>query len=120
MRGMPDPPRASKHEVSAEALQSWIWNCVAAGWDPSQLSVERWSHDDNQMAMQHGWMISQPPNSAHVDLFSLRTNTTPAQVMTLLVKLAPIDPLAARAVAMLTAQRLKYPDIKFAYAKGIE
>ena len=65
--------------------------------------------------MQHGWMISQPPSSEHLDLFSLKRGVTPAQIMQEIVSLAPIHPVCARAVIVLTAQKLKYPNIKFAF-----
>ena len=31
----PKPPiEAPDHAVNAETLQKWLWQCVAAGWDP--------------------------------------------------------------------------------------
>lgn len=75
----------------------------------------RWSHDDNIEAMQLGWMISQPPGSEHLDLFSLKQGIKPAQLMQQIVSLAPIHPVCARAVIALSAQKLKYPNIKFAF-----
>lgn len=117
MRPMPIPPRteALEHEAAVAALQRWLWACVAAGWDPTSPTSGRWSHDDNMEAMQHGWMISQPPSSEHLDLFSLKRDVKPAQIMQEIVSLAPIHPVCARAVITLTAQKLKYPNIKFAF-----
>ena len=117
MRPMPIPPRteALKHEAAVAALQRWLWACVAAGWDPTSPTNGRWSHEDNMEAMQHGWMISQPPSSEHLDLFSLKRYVKPAQIMQEIVSLAPIYPVCARAVITLTAQKLKYPNIEFAF-----
>lgn len=117
MRTMPNSPRMEDldHEVAVAALQRWLWACVAAGWDPTNPASGRWSHDDNMEAMQLGWMISQPPGSEHLDLFSLKQGIKPAQLMQEIVSLAPIHPLCARAVITLTAQKLKYPNIKFAF-----
>lgn len=117
MRTMPNSPRTEglDHEVAVAALQRWLWACVAAGWDPTNPASGRWSHDDNMEAMQLGWMISQPPGSEHLDLFSLKQGIKPAQLMQEIVSLAPIHPLCARAVITLTAQKLKYPNIKFAF-----
>ena len=117
MRTMPNSPRTEglDHEVAVAALQKWLWACVAAGWDPTNPASGRWSHDDNMEAMQHGWMISQPPSSEHLDLFSLKRDVKPAQIMQEIVSLAPIHPVCARAVITLTAQKLKYPNIKFAF-----
>lgn len=36
--------------VNAEALQKWLWQCVAAGWDPTGGVDSHWSHDDNKAA----------------------------------------------------------------------
>lgn len=114
MRTMPNPPR-TEHEAAVGALQKWLWACVAAGWDPTTPASGRWSHDDNIEAMQLGWMISQPPGSEHLDLFSLKQGIRPAQLMQQIVSLAPIHPVCARAVIALSAQKLKYPNIKFAF-----
>lgn len=114
MRTMPNPPR-TEHEAAVGALQKWLWACVAAGWDPTTPASGRWSHDDNIEAMQLGWMISQPPGSEHLDLFSLKHGIKPAQLMQQIVSLAPIHPVCARAVIALSAQKLKYPNIKFAF-----
>lgn len=114
MRTMPNPPR-TEHEAAVAALQKWLWACVAAGWDPTTPASGRWSHDDNIEAMQLGWMISQPPGSEHLDLFSLKQGIKPAQLMQQIVSLAPIHPVCARAVIALSAQKLKYPNIKFAF-----
>lgn len=114
MRAMPNPPR-TEHEAAVAALQKWLWACVAAGWDPTTPASGRWSHDDNIEAMQLGWMISQPPGSEHLDLFSLKQGIKPAQLMQQIVSLAPIHPVCARAVIALSAQKLKYPNIKFAF-----
>lgn len=122
MRHMPNPPRteALEHEAAVAALQRWLWACVAAGWDPTSPNSGRWSHDDNVEAMQQGWMISQPPGSEHLDLFSLKRGVKPAQIMQEIVSLAPIHPVCARAVITLTAQKLKYPNIKFAFDSVVD
>lgn len=117
MRPMPITPRteALEHEAAVATLQRLLWACVAAGWYPTSPTSGRWSHDDNMEAMQHGWMIFQPPNSRHLDLFSLNRDARPAQIMQEIISLAPIHPVCARAVITLTAQKLKYPNIKFAF-----
>lgn len=117
MRTMPNSPRTEglDHEVAVAALQKWLWTCVAAGWDPTNPASGRWSHDDNMEAMQLGWMISQPPGSEHLDLFSLKQGIKPAQLMQQIAELAPINPICARAVVALSAQKLKFPHIKFAF-----
>ena len=109
---MPPP-----HATTAGALQKWLWQCAAVGWDPTGGVGGNWTHDDN-MAVQHlGWMIVVPPGSAHFDLFSLRPGIGPKAVMKQIVDAAPFDPYCAKAVALLGKQRLLYPDIKFAFAE---
>ena len=106
------------HEATAEALQKWLWQCIAGGWKPLSDGDIRWTHDDN-MAVQHlGWMIAKPPLSEHFDLFSLLVGVSSASIMTKIVDAAPIDPLCAKAVSLLAAQRLKFPDVKFAFSGG--
>lgn len=117
MRSMPNPPRTEglTHEVAVDALQKWLWQAVAAGWDPSNPDSGHWSHDDNLKAMQLGWMISQAPNSEYVDLFSLKQGVKAHDVMKAIVRAATIDPVCAKAVTVLTAQKLKFPDVRFAF-----
>jgi hypothetical protein len=101
--------------VSAEALQKWLWQCVAAGWDPTGGVDSHWSHDDN-MAVQHlGWMIAMPPGSEHFDLFSLRPGVRASSVMKTIIDAASVDPLCAKAVALLGKQRVLHPNTKFAF-----
>lgn len=63
-------------------------------------------------------MIAKPPNSPFYELFSLYPNIHPVIIMKKIVSAAPIDPICAKAVAILGAQRLTHPQIKFAYAES--
>ena len=109
------PVEAPDHAVSAEALQKWLWQCVAAGWDPTGGVDTHWSHDDN-MSVQHlGWMIAMPPGSAYFDLFSLRSGVRASEIMKKIIDAASVDPLCAKAVALLGKQRVLYPNAKFAF-----
>ena len=112
---LPKPPTDSgAHHASAEALQKWLWQCTAAGWDPLGSNSGIWTHDDN-MAVQHlGWMIVKPPGSDYHELFVLRQGH-PSHMMKRIIDAAPIDPLCAKAVALLGKQRVLYPNIKFSY-----
>ena len=109
------PVEVPDHAVSARALQKWLWQCVAAGWDPTGGVDSHWSHDDN-MAVQHlGWMIAMPPGSGHFDLFSLRLGVRASSVMKTIIDAASVDPLCAKAVALLGKQRVLHPNTKFAF-----
>lgn len=114
MQKIPDVGALS-HEVAAEALQRWLWSCVAAGWDPSLRENPRWTHEDNNEAQKLGWMIAQPPGSGHLDLFSLG-RLSPADLMRHIVSMAPHLPLCAKAVMVLSAQRLENPNIRFNFS----
>ena len=103
------------HAAYAEALQKWLWQDVAAGWDPTGGVDSHWSHDDN-MAVQHlGWMIVMPPGSGYFDLFSLRPNVRASAIMKTIIDAASVDPLCAKAVALLGKQRVLHPNTKFAF-----
>lgn len=68
------------------------------------------------MAVQHlGWMIAQPPGSKYYDLFVLKRGMIPHKVMDTIVDMSAVDPNCAKAVAMLTKQRLLFPNVKFAF-----
>lgn len=104
------PVEGTNHAVNAEALQLLLWQCMATG------GVDhRWTHDDN-MAVQHlGWMIAMPPGSGHFDLFSLRPNVRASAIMKTIIDAASVDPLCAKAVALLGKQRVLHPNTKFAF-----
>ena len=109
------PIKVLDHAVNAEALQKWLWQCVAAGWDPAGGVDSHWSHDDNMAAQHLGWMIAMPPGSEHFDLFSLRPGVRASTVMKTIIGAASIDPLCAKAVTLLGQQRILYPNIKFSF-----
>ena len=112
----PKPPiEAPDHAVNAEALQKWLWQCVAAGWDPIGGVDSHWTHDDNMAVLHLGWMIAMPPGSGHFDLFSLRPGVRASAIMKTIIAAAPIDPLCAKAVALLGKQRVLHPNTKFAF-----
>lgn len=117
MPQMPNPPRteALPHALAVEALQRWLFSCLEAGWDPSCPADTMWSHEDNQAALKHGWMISQPPSSKCLDLFSLRKGVSSAKMMRSIKAGAIIDPLCAKALTTLIGQKLKHPHINFAF-----
>lgn len=114
MQKIPDVSALS-HELAAEALQRWLWSCVAAGWDPSLRENPRWTHEDNNEAQKLGWMIVQPPGSGYLDLFSVG-RLSPADLMRRIVSMAPLSPLCAKAVMVLSAQRLEHPNVRFNFS----
>lgn len=106
------------HEVAVKALQAWIWACVAQGWDITKPNDTRWTHEDNMAAAQLGWMIANPPHSPYLDLFCItRDGMKPHEMMKRIIRSAPIDPLCAKAVMVLSALRLQHPDVKFAFSQ---
>lgn len=103
------------HADQMKQLQEWIWHCVTQGWMPSAPKSGVWTHDDNQQSMHLGWMITQPPGSRHVDLISLRPGITAPMAMQRIIAGASALPICGKAVAALTAQRLQFPNVKFAF-----
>ena len=68
------------------------------------------------MAVQHlGWMIAMPPGSGYFDLFSLRPGVRASSIMKTIIDAASVDPLCAKAVALLGKQRVLHPNTKFAF-----
>ena len=65
-------------------------------------------------------IVEMPGQAGRLDLFSLKPGRTPKQVMETIVAAAPLDPLCARAVAVLTQQRFRFPNTKFSYQKDIQ
>lgn len=122
MSSLSDDQRAGRlSEQDVIAIQLWLWHLAEQGWKPFETDIERWSHEDNQAATKLGWMIVELPNQAgRLDLFSLKPGRTPKQIMETIVAAAPLDPLCARAVAVLTQQRFRFPNATFSYEKDIK
>lgn len=103
------------HQESAEKLQRWLYHCALNGWSPTPMNDVRWTHDDN-VAVQHlGWMIAKPPHSPYYDLFVIRSPVAASVMMQTIVRMVDVDPLCAKAVAILIGQRMQHPEVKFSY-----
>lgn len=121
---MPRPPTPfdganDAHDAAAQALQQWLWACAARGWrltdaDKSNL---HWHHEDNMEAAQLGWMLARPPGSTLYDVFDLQHRRSPYTIAKLIAEMAPVSPLCAKALTILTAQCLNNPEKKFRYAE---
>lgn len=100
-------------------IQKWLWACASNGYTSPLANTDptRWSHDDNTAATQLGWMIAESPTTKTLDLYSLRQHVHPREVMQQIIALAPLDPLAARALTVLTAERMKRPNVRFTFLK---
>lgn len=107
--------RANLHAQGVDALQRWIWQCVVAGWDPMGDPGDFWSHDDN-LAVQHlRWALIRTPHSELYDLVCLDWGLSPSQTYKAIVRMAPVDNYCAKAVSILSKQRLMFPEYRFAF-----
>lgn len=106
---------AITHEVNTEDLQKWLWfaSLTKDTWDKYDQNG-RWTHDDN-VAVQHlGWQMLRPPGSQFYDLYSLRRSSGDGPLLfKQMLRAAEHDPYAAKAVGILTAQRMEHPEVKF-------
>jgi len=109
--GVPD------HYRVAVALQKWIHTALLSGWNPVGETPGRWTREDNEAVAKYGFAILQLPNSPLYDVFSLVQNQSPTNVFRLMIKRVGEDSLFAKAVGLLSAQRLTYPNQKFMYAE---
>lgn len=122
---MPYPPATQNpshdmHDLAAEALQQWLWACINRGWKPTHPSESdlHWHHEDNMEASRLGWMMVRPPGSPFYDLFDLQQRRSPHVLAKLIADMAPISPLCAKALTILTAQCLSNPYKKFRYTEA--
>jgi hypothetical protein len=114
MRVLPNPPRTggfSDPEAVVNALREWFW--ALADLNVDFVDPPRWTHDDNRQAMTYGFAIVAVPlagsNGRKVTrmvLMSLKREVDLQSVEDRIKKLAPIDPLCAKALAALTASKL--------------
>lgn len=57
-----------------------------------------------------------PLPSGRLDLFSL-TTSKPKEIFEAIKQLACINPLCAKAISVLAADKFKYPDTKYSFEK---
>lgn len=121
MRPMPKPPREAEyrdHQIAVNALQRWIWACVEAGWSTGAGEFrDRWTDEDRQASLQLGWMIAQAPGVPYLDLFSLKVGVRPSEIMETILAAVGTMPVCDKAAAVLTAERLKHPNVQFSYMR---
>lgn len=119
MYSMSDEDRIKEEATHLEQkmgeIQQWMWWQIQRGWNPLSGDQTMWTHDDNNIAMGHGWILINIPGTRFLDIVSLKPGVKPSTIMLNLVAAAPLIPVANKAVAICTKQRLMYPGVKFAY-----
>lgn len=114
MRVLPNPPRTggfADPEAVVNALREWFW--ALADLNVDFVDPPRWTHDDNRQAMTYGFAIAAVPltgdkgrGTTRMVLLSLSREADMKSIEDKIVKLAPIDPLCAKALAALTTSKL--------------
>lgn len=112
MRALPNPPRDAGFadpEAVVDAMRRWLWALADLGVDFTD--PPRWTHDDNRNAQTYGFAILAVADLASKQLvyklLSLDRSVTNEQIEKRLVALAPLDPLCAKAVGILTGAKLR-------------
>ena len=112
MRTLPNPPRTEVFddpEAVIRAMRRWFW--AIAERDYSFDDPPRWTHDDNREAQDYGFnilFVEDPRRgTTHHALVPLVKGETSASIRAKIAKLAPIDPLCAKALAILTSLKLR-------------
>lgn len=114
MRVLPNPPRTggfADPEAVVNALREWFWALAELNVDFTD--PPRWTHDDNQQAMTYGFAIYAVPfigsngrMATRMALLSLNREVDVQSIEDNIKKLAPIDPLCAKALAALATTKL--------------
>lgn len=110
MRHLPNPPRTegfSDPEAVIEAMRRWFWALAQNDFDFSD--PPRWTHDDNRQAQTYGFAIVAVPGAKDALCYAVVSLTCHTKVQDIehkIAKLAPIDPLCAKALGIITAQKL--------------
>lgn len=110
MRHLPNPPRTegfSDPEAVINAMRRWFWALAETDFDFSD--PPRWTHDDNRQAQTYGFMllaVSGTNGALRYAVVPLTRHAKAQDVEHKIAKLAPIDPLCAKTLGILTAQKL--------------
>ena len=110
MHHLPNPPRTEGFpdpEAVIKSMRRWFWALAETDFDFSD--PPRWTYDDNRQAQTYGFAIlavSGVKDGFRYAIVPLTRHTKVQDVEHKIVKLAPIDPLCAKALGILTAQKL--------------
>ena len=111
MRPLSDTSRtASFNEDEALAeLQLYLWERAKRGWNPMHPNSPHWSFDDNTQSQALGWIIAQSPGTdgGALELIGLDRHQSREQLFETISRMANIDPICAKALRVLTAQKLR-------------
>lgn len=111
MRFLPSPPRTEGFvdpEAVTAAMRRWFWALAATDYDFTD--PPRWTHDDNRMALDYGFQIIVVPDKTGAISYHVIPTTRGLSEETIterVAKLAPLDPLCAKAVAVMAANKLR-------------
>ena len=111
MRRLPNPPRTegfSDPEAVINAMRRWFW--ALAAYDFDFTDPYRWTRDDNRQAQTYHFQIVAvrgPTGEMRSVLIPLRQGFSVSDIEARIVRLAPYDPLCAKALGVITANKLK-------------
>lgn len=126
MHRMPEVPRGKlpiKEEIARRTQRDIdarpFSMKIALMRDEGNIDVgTRWTLENNQESISHGWIIINPDGSDIPELFSVKKGRTPYEIFHQDIKpKIHADGLEARAYAALVGLKFRHPDHTFLYEK---
>lgn len=111
MFGVPENPRATPEIVDTIFLanfQKYLFQKLLDGWEPTG-DYKRWTHEDQQEAIQLGWMLVEAPDLGYSNdllVIGLRKEIVGDRLLTAIKNGASFIPICQKALGILTAQKL--------------
>lgn len=82
--------------------------------------MSNWYPEDTTQSMQLGWMLGNVPGTPYVELYCAGFEDEKGAILEAIKRMAPFDYVCGKAMAIMTAQLMKYPDYPFSYSTGRE
>jgi len=111
MRTLSDSSRTEDgpSDETLSYLQQYLWHHARRGWGPMRPSTPHWSYDDNTESQRLGFIIAESPSikgKLEVIGFGRHARTPSKDIIATIARMSSIDPLCAKAIRVLTAQKL--------------
>lgn len=102
--------------MNEEAVRMYLWQQARRIQDRSGIDV--WSPEDTSQSVPLGWMLANVPGRSEIELYILARGVCPKDIIGAIRDMAAYDYVCSKAISVMTAQLMRYPDYPFTY-KGL-
>lgn len=103
----------SHYQVHEEDVRMYLWQQARRIQDRKGTDV--WGPEDTSHSVKLGWMLANIPGRNEIELYVLTRQVDPKDIVRAIRDMASYDYICSKAVSIMTAQLMRYPDYPFTY-----